>query len=216
MKSLETYLTANFFVDSDHSTVRDFAHAHTAADATPKKNSVQLYYAIRDGFRYNPWRVKVERGEYKASGVLERDLSEGAHCIDKANLLAACCRVIGVPSRLHFATVRNHIGSAEIEKVLGTDLLVFHGYAELFLAERWVAATPAFNKELCEHLNVDPLEFDGENDSVFQQYDRNGGQFMEYTHDYGTYPDVPFDLMLAEWRKHYPFFRQNGQWMKQA
>ncbi len=102
--------------------------------------------------------------------MVGRPYERGGHCIDKALLLAACARVLGIPSRLHFANVRNHIGTAKLEAMLGTDLLVFHGYTELFLEGRWVAATPAFNKELCAHLKVPPLEWDGRTDAIFQAY----------------------------------------------
>ncbi len=212
MDELDPFLRPNEFVDSDHPDVVAFARKHSDPDADPVANAIRLYYAVRDGFRYNPWGVKTTREAFRASAVVKRRPEEGGHCIDKANLLAATARVVGIPSRLHFANVRNHLGSEAFEKVLGTDLLVFHGYTELYLNGRWVAATPAFNRELCERLGVDPLEFDGEHDSVFQQFDRRGERFMEYVHDYGTFPDVPFDLMLSEWRKYYPGFRSSGLW----
>ena len=177
-------------------------------------SAVALYYAVRDGFRYNPWEVSLQPGDFSASAMLSRDRERGGHCIDKANLLAACARVLGIPSRLHFANVRNHIGTEEFERKLGTDLLVFHGYVELHLNGGWVAATPAFNKELCTYLGVAPLEFDGQQDSIFQQYDAKGGSFMEYVHDYGHFAEIPFDLMIGEWRRFYPGFMALGQWPK--
>jgi len=203
MTDLDPYLAPNYFVDADHDEVIRYAASHGAPAGNPTDAAVRLYYAIRDGFRYNPWGVQLERSAFKASAVLLRERSLGAHCIDKANLLAACARSLGVPARLHYANVRNHIGTEQLERHLGTNLLVFHGYAELYLSDRWVAATPAFNKELCDHLGVAPLEFDGRVDSIFQQYDRAGGRFMEYVHDHGAYPDIPFDLMVGEWKKHY-------------
>ena len=209
---MSPFLLPNEFVDSDDPAIVAWAARHTVAGASPTSNAVRLYYAVRDGFRYNPWRVEVVREGYRASGVLLRGGREGAHCIDKANLLAACARAIGVPSRLHFANVRNHIGTDELERQLGTDLLVFHGYVGLHLDGKWVTATPAFNRELYEHLGVAPLEFDGRSDSIFQQFDRAGGRFMEYVHDYGSFPDIPFDLMIAAWRQHYPRFMEGGRW----
>ncbi len=206
----QPFLEPNFFVDSDHPAVIAYTRAHSDEGHTAVANAVELYYAIRDGLRYNPWGVVVTPEAFKASSVAARDLAQGGHCIDKANLLAACARVIGIPSRLHFATVRNHIGTEKLERLLGTDLLVFHGYTELWLEERWVAATPAFNRELCEHLGVAPLEFNGREDSIFQQYDRAGGRFMEYIHDYGSYPDIPFEFMVGEWEKAYPDFVDGG------
>ena len=212
MTDLSPFIEPNAFVDSDHPEVVAWARAHSDPAADPRTNAVALYYAVRDGFRYNPWRVRTTPDAYRASGVLLRERSEGGHCIDKAVLLAAATRCVGVPSRLHFANVRNHIGTEELERKLGTDLLVFHGYTELHLDGRWVAATPAFNRELCEHLGVAPLEFDGRGDSIFQQYDRSGGRFMEYVHDYGHFADIPFELMVGEWRRYYPAFMLDGRW----
>ncbi len=211
-KDLEPFLVANAFVDSDHATVVAYAREHSTSSGDALKNAVALYYAVRDGFRYNPWAVNIEPEAFKASSILLRDRSRGGHCIDKANVLAACARVLGIPSRLHFANVRNHIGTEELERQLGTSLLVFHGYVELHLEGRWVAATPAFNKELCEHLGVEPLAFDGRHDSIFQEYDHEGGRFMEYIHDYGPFADIPYDLMTGEWRRYYPIFMATGLW----
>ncbi len=216
MPDLTPFLQPNDFVDSDHPAIVAWAAAHSTHGATPIDNAVRLYYAVRDGFRYNPWRVHATPDAYRASGVVVRERADGGHCIDKAVLLAACARSVGIPSRLHFANVRNHIGTEELEKKLGTSLLVFHGYTELHLEGRWVAATPAFNKELCEHLNVAPLEFDGRTDSIFQQFDRDGGDFMEYVHDYGSFPGIPFELMIGEWKRYYPGFRLEGKWPKNS
>jgi len=64
-------------------------------------------------------------------------------------------------------------------------------------------ATPAFNKELCKKLNVGVLDFDGENDAIFQPFSEDGGKFMEYTHEYGEFDDLPYELMLQEFKKYY-------------
>lgn len=196
----------NRFVDSDHPAVVAFAEEHRRD--TDRATAVALFYAVRDMLRYNPWRVRFEAQDYTASGVLLRDRTEGAHCIDKALLLAGAARAAGIPARLRFANVRNHVGTARLEEKLGTDLLVFHGWTELWLGERWVGVTPAFNKELCDHLGVAPLEFDGEHEAVFQEYDRGGDRFMEYVTDHGAHPDVPMAAMIAAWEEHYPAVRE--------
>ena len=205
------YLRPNPYVDCDHPQVVAYAQTH-GRGAGEREIAVALYYAIRDGFRYSPWNVRFEPEAFTASSVLRRGPSEGAHCVDKANLLAASARVHGIPSRLHFANVRNHIGTATLEQRLGTDLLVYHGYCELFLAGRWVAATPAFNAELCVRLGVAPLEFDGREDSVFQEYEGGARRFMEYVEDHGHHPDIPFEAMLAAWRRHYPAIAASDRW----
>lgn len=203
-------LRPNRFVDSDHPAVIAFARAH-AEGLPPREAAVALFYAVRERLRYNPWRVRYAPEDYTASSVALRDPAEGGHCIDKALLLAGACRALGIPSRLHFANVRNHIGTARLEAKLGTDLLVYHGYAELWL-DRWVAATPAFNRGLCEKLGVAPLEFDGVHDAVFQEYDHRAGRFLEYVADHGTFVDVPFEAMIAAWKQHYGAYAERGEW----
>lgn len=201
MKNRNQYLEAGKLTDSNHPTVIAYAKEHTSGLETPKEKAIALYYAIRDGFRYNPYQIKLHPDAMKASYLLTK--TEG-YCIEKSNLLAACARVVGIPSRLGFGNVTNHLGTSRLEAELGTNLLVFHGYTELYLGDKWVKATPVFNKELCERYNVEPLEFDGETDAVFQESDKDGKPFMEYSHEYGTYSDVPFDKFKTELIRHYP------------
>lgn len=199
------YLEPNETMDYEQPVIQDFVRKHTDLRLSKTENAVKLYYAVRDEFYYDPYQISFSPDHYRASFQISR---KTGHCIDKATILGACARAIGIPSRLHFANVRNHIGTEKIEQVLGTSVLVFHGYVELFLEEKWVKATPAFNKALCEKLKVKPLEFDGKEDSVFQEFDQNGGKFMEYLHDYGHFPNLPFETMIGEWKKHYPKFQE--------
>jgi len=205
------YLDPNRFVDWEDDAVLAYAH-EAGGEGDARAVAVRLCRDVRDRLRYTPWEVGLTPDAYRASEVVRRDYQRGGHCIDKALLLAAAARARGIGSRLHFATVRNHVGTARLEQMLGTDLLVYHGYTELWIDGRWVAATPAFNRQLCEKLGVSVLEFDGVNDSVFQAYDREKGRFMEYITDHGTDAGVPFDDMLAAWREHYPLF--TDRWPK--
>jgi transglutaminase-like putative cysteine protease len=198
---METYLSPTYFIDSNHPAVVAYTREVCGDEQDPLRCAVKLFYAIRDGWRYDPSVVSIKKEDLKASHVLSKD---SGYCVEKALLLAACARAAGIPSRLHFANVTNHIGTERIEKVLGTHVLVFHGYTELWLQEQWVAATPAFNRSLCEKLGVMPLEFDGTHDAVFQEYDPQAGKFMEYLHDYGSFHDLPYELMVSEWRRYYP------------
>ncbi len=202
------YLEAGNYTDSDHPTIVAYTQQITASIDDPKQQAIALYYAIRDGFRYNPYHIILEPYALKASYLLTQ---KSGYCVQKSNLYAACLRAVGIPSRLGFGNVRNHLGTGRLEENLGTSLLVFHGYTELFLNDKWVKATPVFNKELCFKQDVVPLEFDGETDSIFQESDKNGNPFMEYIHNYGTFADVPFQLFVAELKKHYPHLFQNGK-----
>jgi transglutaminase-like putative cysteine protease len=214
---LPEHLAPATFVDSDHPQVIAYAKAHTEPDQSPTEKAAALFKAVRDGFRYNPYVLHFGEDDMKASSVLGR--TEG-HCVDKANVYAAVCRAVGIPSRLHFVNVRNHIGTSRLEEFLQSNVLVYHGYAEVWLEGKWRIATPAFNRELCEHLGVAPLEFDGINDALFQEYaapDESGKErrFMEYLHDHGHFADLPREDFLTAIRAYYGHLF-NSEGLKEA
>ncbi len=198
---MKDYLQPTEFLNYDDESVREFAERNSVGATTEKEKAVKLYYAVRDGFQYNPNILDLRREGLKASDLLTRNRG---YCVEKAVLLAACARAVNIPSRLSFYIVRNHIATDKLEKILQKNYLVFHGAAEIFLDGKWLKTTPAFNKNLCRYLNVEPLEFDGETDSIFQEFDRSGNVFMEYLHDYGAFSDLPYQLFLEELQKHYP------------
>jgi len=191
-------------IDSDHPEVRRFAEETVAGAQDDVERAVRLYYAVRDRIRYNPyqWVTTLATPDgLKASATLA---ATGAFCVPKAILLAAAARAVGIPSRLGFADVRNHLATRRLLEYLENDLFVFHGYTELFLEGRWVKATPAFDASLCEKFGVEPLPFDGRHDSVFQPFDRKGRQHMEYVRDRGHRNDVPLREMIEAWTEVYP------------
>src|SRR6185312_11076542 len=125
-------------------------------------------------------------------------------CVGKAALLAAAARALGVPARVGFADVKNHLTSKRLYETMKSDIFIWHSYAELNLAGKWVKATPAFDRALCERLSLAPLEFDGVTDSLFHPFDKTGQRHMEYLRDRGPYPDVPFETIIADFRATYP------------
>ncbi len=149
---------------------------------------------MRDGIRYDPYSITGDPADYRASTVLAQ---RAAYCIPKAVALTALARAVGIPARLGFADVRNHLASQKLLARLGTDLFIFHGYTEFRLAGRWVKATPAFNIELCERFGVRPLDFDGRGGALFHEYSSDGRRHMEYVADRGTFADLPLQEILA-------------------
>jgi transglutaminase-like putative cysteine protease len=206
---MEEYLQPTEFLDFDQKSVREFAEENTVGAKTEIEKAVALYRTVRDGFQYNPYLLDLRRTGLKASDLLTRN---HGYCVEKAVLLAASARAVGVPSRLSFYIVRNHIATGKLERALKKDYLVFHGAAEMFLEGRWLKTTPAFNQALCKYLGVEPLEFDGTADSIFQEYDKSGNVFMEYLHDYGAFSDLPYNLYLEELNKHYPHIFENEKY----
>lgn len=195
------HLQATFYIDSNHPDIVAFAQKHTAGASTNKEKAIQLYYAVRDGFRYNPYNLRMKPEELTASHLLA--VGDG-HCIDKAIFLAACARAVGIPSRLEFADVKNHISSEKFVQMLKSDIFAMHGITQLFIDGKWVKCTPAFNKELCILFNVDTLEFDGENDSIFHAFDKKQNKFMEYVAQHGVFDDFPREYFVAVMVLNYP------------
>ena len=196
----DTYTRPTYYLDADNPAVVSFARQAAGEDSSRRQRAVRLYYAVRDGFRYNPYAFSMDKTKYQASYTLAA--GEG-FCVQKAILLAAAARAAAIPARLGFANVRNHLATERLKALMGTDLFVFHGYTELLIDGRWVKATPAFNLSLCEKFDTRPLEFDGRADSIFHPFDNLGRKHMEYVHDYGSFDDFPYDRMVEEFRRYY-------------
>lgn len=193
-------------VDSDHPDVGDFARRH-ARGADARERAVALYLAVRDGFRYDPYRIDLSPAGMKASAVLAKG---HGWCVTKAVLLAAAARAAGIPARLGFADVRNHLSTERMRKTMKSDLFIWHGYTELWLDDAWRKATPAFNIELCERFGLLPLDFDGRSDSLYHPFDRAGQRHMEYVHQRGSFDDLPLGEIVADFALEYPGWGQLG------
>ena len=197
-------------IDSDHPSIREHAREIVGERAGPVDRAVRLFLAVRDGIRYDPYTPFYRPEHYRASYVLER---KRAFCVPKASLLCALGRAAGIPSRVGFATVRNHLATKQLLEFMGSDLFVYHGYVEFYLDGRWVKATPAFNRELCERHHVPPLEFNGREDAMFQGYNLENRRFMEYIDDLGTYEDIPVEAIVRGWEDTYGAERVRG-WIR--
>ena len=188
-------------VDSEHPAVIERARSLIDPSGGDVSNAVRLYYWTRDQIRYNPYALDISIEGLRASTTL----AEGeAWCVPKAILLAALCRAAGIPARLVYADVRNHLSTARMRQAMQTDVFYFHGYTSIYLDHRWVKATPAFNIELCEKFGLKPLEFNGKEDSLYHAFDLAGNRHMEYLNERGEYLEPPVNEMLRLFREHYP------------
>lgn len=195
------YLTATPIIDSDSKLIIDYAMSTVEnANDDPISKAIKLYYAVRDGIWYDPYLPFYRPEHYRASNVLKRGR---AFCIGKASLLCALGRACGIPSRVGFADVHNHLATKQLIDFLGSNIFSYHGFLEFYLEGKWVKATPAFNKELCRRAKVTPLEFNGREDSIFQLYNEEKKLFMEYITFHGTYADIPVNQIIDGWKETY-------------
>jgi transglutaminase-like putative cysteine protease len=210
--SLESkkYLNPTSIIDSDSKIIIDYAMSVIKdAEDNPISKAIHLYYAVRDGIWYDPYIPFYRPEHYRSSNVLKRGR---AFCIGKAGLLCAVGRACGIPTRLGFADVHNHLATQQLIDYLGSDIFSYHGFMEFYLDGKWVKATPAFNKELCARAKVTPLEFNGREDSIFQPYNEEKKLFMEYITDHGTAADIPLDRIVEAWKVTYGHERVR-QWI---
>jgi transglutaminase-like putative cysteine protease len=201
-------LAATALIDSDHPAVVAFAqqHAHGADD---RERAVALYLAVRDGFRYDPYRIDLAPEHMRGSSVLAQGYG---WCVPKAALLAAACRAAGIPARVGYADVRNHLSTERMRQTMDTDMFIWHGYTDIWLDGQWVKATPAFNIELCERFGLLPLDFDGRHDSIYHPFDKAGNRHMEYVNQRGAFDDMPLAAIAADFEVVYPtMMREQAQ-----
>jgi transglutaminase-like putative cysteine protease len=199
--NLSLYLKSTFVIDSDSKIVQETASLLTEKRNSQKEKAKELFYFVRDEIKYNPYLSFCSIEHYRSSETLQRG---AGFCIQKAVVLTALARAIGIPARLGFADIINHLAPKEFVEWLGTNISFHHGYSELYLNNNWVKATPIFNIEMCRKLDIEPVEFDGVRDAVFHERNKNGELHIEYLKYHGTFADLPFEEITQVFTEKYP------------
>lgn len=191
------YLNPGRFADSDNGEVIEFAWAHAGRGETDLDKTLKLYYAVHDEIRYDPYVAFGDPASYQASVALARGWG---WCVAKSALFVASLRSLGIPARPGYADVKNQLATPRLLEALGSDIFYWHSYSEVLLEDRWIKATPVFNKSLCDRFGLKALDFDGRHDSLFHEFDHAGNRHMEYIH---AFADVPYDDIIATFRSEY-------------
>jgi len=201
---MAVYLAPADYIDSDQPEIIARAR-QLCGDASGGPEAARaVYYFVRD--------LRYEGGDfedleiYRASSVLA---AGHGYCVGKAALCAALARAAGIPARLGFADVRNHLASPPLLAAMGTDVFAWHAYAQLYLGGRWVSVSPTFDAATCRRADVRALAFDGEHDALLQSFDGSGAT-MSYIKRHGIFHDVPARFLATEMPRLYPFARNHG------
>jgi transglutaminase-like putative cysteine protease len=202
---LRPYLAPTWFVNSDALEIVALAREVVGPATDDVERACRLFYAVRDGIRYTAYNLDLRREAFRAAHVLA---TGQGWCVTKSVLLAALCRAVGIACNLGYADVCNHMATKKLLDFLGTNVFYYHGYNELYLRGKWVKATVAFNRTLCEKARLGTLEFDGVHDSIYHPFDLAGHRHMEYLRDYGPSADVPYEAIIAKFRQVYPNMQQ--------
>lgn len=194
-----TFLEETPFLDHSHPNIQDYV-AEFRQLSNPREQASKLYLKVRDGFLYDPYHLDLREEALVSSAIIGKSR---AWCVEKAIVCCSGLRALEIPARLGFGIVKNHVGVDKLISYLRKDEIVFHGFVEVLLNGLWTKCTPAFDRRICRISQVEPLEWDGTTDSLFQAF-RGEEQYMEYLHFYGSFADVPVTLMHSEMQKHYP------------
>lgn len=193
MEQLERYLEPTSTIDCDNAFVKGKAWELTKGQEDPADKARSLFYFVRDQIKYNMYVPFHLIEHYKASTILQK--GEG-YCVQKAVLMTALARAIDIPARLGFADIVNHLLPGKFLEIHGTNLLVYHGFSELYLDDTWIRVTPIFDLEMCRKHRIIPVDFDGKNDARFHPVNEEGRQHIEYVRYHGSFEDLPLHQML--------------------
>jgi transglutaminase-like putative cysteine protease len=200
----DEHLRETEFLDYSSEPVRKLIEKALPGDSSGLSDiekAVAIYYKVRDGIHYEVYGSSMVREQFKASAVIKKGMG---FCVHKSIVYAAAVRAVGIPSRIVYGDVRNHLSSERLRELIGGDVFRFHSLTSVFLAGQWVKATPVFNKLLCNMYQIAPLDFDGRSDSLYHPYDQEGRQHMEFLQMRGEYADFPYETVVNGIREAHP------------
>ncbi len=206
----DIYLKSTETIDCSSPLIRDTAQRLTESCFSEVKKAQDLFYFVRDEIHYNVYMLSTFIEDFRASLVLKR---KKGYCVQKAVVLAALLRVAGIPSRLAFARIRNYRRPDELRAQTGVDDLPSHGYTQILLEGKWVSVTPAFDRVLCEKLEVPACDFDGEHDALLSSRDLHGNPYIEYLEKYEPRADLPFEWLH---KRLFPIWGNKRPWINET
>lgn len=215
MESFEEYLQPTEFLNFHKKRVKDRAIKITKGLKTDKEKAIALFYWVRNEIRYNAFSYYPKvRSNLKASVTLRR---KNGFCMSKAALLSTFARAVGIPARIHMVDIINHKISQRLVNMMGTKAFHCHAYSEMYIDGKWIKATPVFDEETCIKGDFFPMiEFDGENDALFETHDSKGKIFVEYIGDWGNFADVPIKKIREIFAENYSLWYDNLEHFQSA
>src|SRR5260370_10440474 len=114
--SFEAYGRPGDLIDSQHPKIPEYA-SRVAGEGSDRDKALRLYYAVRDDLRYDPYNTPMKREAYRASTTLA---AGHGYCVNKAGLMAAVCRAVGIPARVGPAAVPSPMPTQRLPRLVGS------------------------------------------------------------------------------------------------
>ncbi len=174
-------------------------------DISDRDKAIILFNFVRDEIDYKIPDHLLSGDFITASKLLRRGKG---NCLQKSLILSALGRAAGIPTRLHFVDIINHIAPPNFVKMWGKKLN-WHCYMEFFIENEWIAANPDYPTTLCAAKGYPVVQFDGIHNAMLPALDLNDHMFIEYTQDHGWFADLPRLQMHWNYGKAYivPFVK---------
>lgn len=167
-EDLSPFLAPARFIDSDHPAIVNKAKELTIGCSSAEEKAQRLFEFVRDAYTADTC------SSFIASDVLK---CGGNSCRQRSILLAALCRAVGIPARLHLQKVT--LKSRRHEDGTISDLVFAHGITGMFLRGRWLLYETVGNREKWRvwtqdeaRVNEMPVPFSAERDCLFRADDR--------------------------------------------
>ncbi|MBU2467575.1 MAG: transglutaminase-like domain-containing protein [Proteobacteria bacterium] len=193
---LEDFLVPAPGVQCEPAEIFELARRTAQGSTNDMEAARRLFEFVRDTVRYSV-RVPFDSlDDYLALNTLARGRG---YCVQKAALLCALARAVGIPSRLGFADIENNLLPEELFKITGGKVLSYHCFVEWFIGGAWHKATPSFDKALSAERGWRLVEFVAGQDLLLPATDLAGRPHIRYLKQRGWRLGVPLDEMMATW-----------------
>ncbi len=180
-------------VQSGHPQVIALAHEISAGCQSEEDKARALFDFVRDTVRYSVSVPFDDLADYLALNTLERGWG---FCVQKSALLCALARAKGIPARLGFADIRNHLLPDYLDQMVPDKVIYGHCFVEWLLNGRWVKATPSFDQRLSQERGWRLVEFSPDSDCLLPATDLAGRPHVEYLHYRGWRLGVPLEEFI--------------------
>lgn len=193
---LESFLEPAPGVQCEPREVFDLARKTARGSKNDVEAAQKLFEFARDTVRYSVAVPFEPLEQYLALNTLARGKG---YCVQKAALLCALARAVGIPSRLGFADIANEQLPEELYEITGDNVLQYHSFVEWFIGGRWQKATPSFDAALSAQRGWRLVEFKSGEDLLLPAFTLDGRPHIRYISQRGWRYGVPLDEMLATW-----------------
>lgn len=193
---LEFFLEPADGIQCAHPQVRALARRVARGSRDEVEAARRLFAYVRDTVRYSVQVPFDDLEHYLALNTLARGWG---YCVQKSAMLCALARALGIPARLGFADIANHILPPDMLRMLGGNVLHYHCFAEWWVGGGWYKATPSFDRQLSQERGWRLVEFTPGQDLLLPATDLAGNRHVEYLRYHGWRQGVPLAEMMDCW-----------------